>query len=169
MDTNSIQKELYLECQKDGSSSAEIVRDLFRRGATPDWYYDKRLMFTIRDVPKDVISAFIDAGMDLQHPDYDYGTLLDRVLINRCTDTEEIIRMVFDKFPSININKPYGPSLKTSLHWAAQCESIDIIKILLEFGADSSVKDRDGCTPRDYLPTKSRDEFDKLIQEMQLR
>ncbi|EPQ16421.1 Acyl-CoA-binding domain-containing protein 6 [Myotis brandtii] len=44
---------------------------------------------------------------------------------------------------------------QTALHYAAACEFLDIVELLLQSGADPTLRDQDGCLPEEVTGCKA--------------
>ncbi|RMC08237.1 hypothetical protein DUI87_14478 [Hirundo rustica rustica] len=44
---------------------------------------------------------------------------------------------------------------QTALHYAATCEFLDIVELLLQWGADPRLRDQEGCLPEEVTDSKA--------------
>ncbi|XP_063095934.1 acyl-CoA-binding domain-containing protein 6 isoform X5 [Cavia porcellus] len=65
---------------------------------------------------------------------------------------QEYIAVVKKLDPGWN---PQDNEGQTALHYAAACEFLDIVELLLQSGADPALRDQDGCVPEEVTGCKA--------------
>jgi tankyrase len=103
------------------------------------------------------IQAVLKAGADIHKTDKNGVTLLHHAVRFRCPDAVEALLR-----HGASVNQACKRSGSTPLHRAVtstgaphtagkQTEAKEIIKLLLKFGADPSLKNKNGKRPADYV------------------
>ena len=167
-----LQKELYLECLKRGDTNPIIIADLFRRGATLNWFDlpNRELMFNMGRVPMSVFKLFLENGTPFQYSAGEWKTCLPHQIIYGDMGSKGKIQMleeVYKKYPgSVNATDTHG---RTSLHIACYFGMMKTIQYLLEQGADPTIRDSYGYLARDLLRESKTSSFDDWIKKISLR
>lgn len=83
----------------------------------------------------------IEAGYDVNKPDNETVTLLHWAAIN---NRQEIIRYFISK--GAVVDAVGGELLATPLHWATRQGHLGSVTLLMQYGADPSLRDGEGCS-----------------------
>lgn len=135
---------------------------LIDHGADPnrrcDWDYTPASL-AIYTAPLELIDSLLERGADPLH-----GELLQYAIIREAPDALAVVRRLVEKGAPIDdikykndprsyyLREPLG--LGTPLHRAAEGGQVDIVKYLLELGADPLKLDSKGRTPRFWAEKK---------------
>jgi ankyrin repeat protein len=138
------------------TSDEEMIRWLLDHGADPNsrcnWDFTPASL-AMYTASIDTIDYLFQRGADTL-----YGELLQWAVIRNEPNALDVVRQVVEKgapideikyandLKSYNQRKPFG--LGTPLHRAAEDGKVDIVKYLLEMGADPLKLDSKGRTPR---------------------
>jgi len=77
------------------------------------------------------------------------------------TNDISTIKFLIDHEPNaINSKNDEG---KTALHYAIERNKPEVVKLLLEYGADLNIEDPKGSTPLDYTTRTNNEEINKII------
>jgi hypothetical protein len=108
-----------------------------------------------------------------------YGQLLHHAVLREKPDALDLVRQIVERGAPINEIKyeqdaktyierePFG--LGTPLHRAAEFGKVDIVRYLLEMGADSLILDSKGRTPRFWAEQKGYAEVVSVLKEAENR
>ena len=92
-------------------------------------------------IPIELLEAFIARGADVNPDDKSSK----RPLFDAAENEEiEAVRLIIGKVTEVDDDDDYG---STALHAAAWCGQLDVVKVLLEHGADSTRRDSRNRTP----------------------
>jgi len=86
----------------------------------------------------DVLKYLVQIGVDLGSYSY--------ILMNTAVRNNDVVLVSLLVSRGIDINT-IDESGRTALHYAAQCEKLDVMKYLVAKGADMYIVATDGCTP----------------------
>ena len=101
------------------------------------------------DAPPGDIRAALDAGADLEEADPHGRTPLLVAIISRHADGLELVEMLLDAGADIHATHSSG---NTALHFAAFVGNAEIVRLLMERGADPAVRNSENRTPADLAP-----------------
>nr|CAD7444734.1 unnamed protein product [Timema bartmani] len=87
------------------------------------------------------VRELIEAGHDVNQPDTETVTLLHWAAIN---NRQEIIRYYISKGAGVDVVG--GELLATPLHWATRQGHLGSVTLLMQHGADPSLRDGEGCS-----------------------
>ncbi|XP_041472817.1 palmitoyltransferase ZDHHC17-like [Lytechinus variegatus] len=89
----------------------------------------------------DRVRKFVEEGYDVNQPDHENVTLLHWAAINNRAD---IVRYLVSK--EAIIDKLGGDLNSTPLHWAVRQGHLPMVVLLMQYGADPSLRDGEGCS-----------------------
>ncbi|MFH1698947.1 MAG: ankyrin repeat domain-containing protein [Candidatus Zixiibacteriota bacterium] len=140
-----------------------IVKRLIEAGAelnTVDDDFISALSMAIGHGYGDVVSLLLDAGADVDNclvPDR-LSPLCSSIAKGRTDWAEKIISMGAD----VNSADDYGT---TALMGAAAIDMVDIVRILLDGGADANVTNRDGRSALDFALENASSRVIEILQD----
>lgn len=106
----------------------------------------------------DMAQALIDAGADVNKPGW---TPLHYACANPEPESRSLVALLIEKHAYIDAE---SPNQTTPLMMAARYGHIDVVKLLLEEGADSSLRNQLGMTALDFATTTERTEVAALLR-----
>lgn len=124
----------------------------------------------IKTASRDVIDLLFEHGGSIEH-----GQLIHAAVRRTLPDYLEVMRMLLDKGCDVNTieyhNHKLGYELWTSwrplgtpLHEAAAHGRVDLVKFLLDHGADPKLPDSKGDLPIDYAKKENHSEIVDLLK-----
>ncbi|XP_071188697.1 ankyrin repeat and SOCS box protein 13-like isoform X1 [Salvelinus alpinus] len=144
-------------CNTDGSTplceacsvgSFDCVRMLLEHGAKVNPTLSSRTTSPLHEAcmggNADVVKIMITEGASLEAYDLYYGTPLHVACAN---DHTACVKALLNAGAKVN----YARLHKTALHHAAKVKSVDMIDMLVEFGANIYAKDKNDKKPIDYI------------------
>lgn len=73
------------------------------------------------------------------------------------------VKIILEEAPSIDVNEQGGENKRTALHWSIIKGMEENAKILINAGADASIKDYDGKTSKDHAKYSNKREIKVLF------
>ena len=105
-------------------------------------FEDKNLVSYAGRGDKEIVTAFLDAGMNINATrNTDGWTALLSASFYKKTD---LVHLLLERQAAVNIQDKQG---RTSLHYASAMGAEDIVTMLLEAGANPNLQDKQGRTP----------------------
>ncbi|XP_014670773.1 PREDICTED: palmitoyltransferase ZDHHC17-like [Priapulus caudatus] len=90
----------------------------------------------------DRCKEIVENGYDVRQPDAENVTLLHWAAIN---NRKELVRYYLSK--GAYIDQLGGDLMSTPLHWATRQGHLQMVVLLMQYGADPSLRDGEGCSP----------------------
>jgi len=164
-----------------------VTAALVERGANVTVYSAQLLRIALTARRSDLAGYLLDHGLDARAADAGIFEVSDdlpllETLIERGASTTGVVNgfppLVFvargdkgehpEKVALIiehgaNVNAAGGPAERTALHYAAAAGHARVAALLLDHGADRSIVDAEGQTPRDLAIARGRDELVDLL------
>jgi ankyrin repeat protein len=106
-----------------------------------------------------IIGKLIKVGVDINELD-EYGTSI--LYQTSIYNSIEVMKFLLENGANTNINVAETEGGNTPLHVAAEQNSFEQVKLLLDYDADITIKNNDGYTPRDLARRNNAD--DELIK-----
>jgi hypothetical protein len=142
--------------------TADEVSTLLAKGANPNGKTDGGQSYIVRLVikaDKEKIAALLNAGADPNGGDPSFSPLVAAALADRV----EIVDLLLDKGAKVNAIRP--DSGGTVLHAAAAVGHGDVVKRLLEHGADPKITSKAGQTAREVAEQSHHPEVAELLRK----
>ncbi|KAF6292345.1 acyl-CoA binding domain containing 6 [Rhinolophus ferrumequinum] len=81
----------------------------------------------------------------------------DKNIFDYCRENniDHITKVIKSKNVDVNMKDEEDNEGQTALHYAAACEFLDIVELLLQSGADPMLRDQDGCLPEEVTGCKA--------------
>ncbi|XP_038946396.1 acyl-CoA-binding domain-containing protein 6 isoform X1 [Rattus norvegicus] len=81
----------------------------------------------------------------------------DKNIFDYCRENniDHITKAIKSKTVDVNMTDEEDNEGQTALHYAAACEFSDIVELLLQSGADPTLRDQDGCLPEEVTGCKA--------------
>ncbi|XP_004853392.1 acyl-CoA-binding domain-containing protein 6 isoform X4 [Heterocephalus glaber] len=81
----------------------------------------------------------------------------DKDIFDYCRENniDHITKAIQSKSVDVNMKDEEDNEGQTALHYAAACEFLDIVELLLQSGADPALRDQDGCMPEEVTGCKA--------------
>ncbi|XP_073903417.1 acyl-CoA-binding domain-containing protein 6 isoform X4 [Castor canadensis] len=81
----------------------------------------------------------------------------DKNIFDYCRENniDHITKAIKSKNVEVNMKDEEDNEGQTALHYAAACEFLDIVELLLQSGADPTLRDQDGCLPEEVTGCKA--------------
>nr|XP_044997692.1 acyl-CoA-binding domain-containing protein 6 isoform X4 [Jaculus jaculus] len=81
----------------------------------------------------------------------------DKNIFDYCRENniDHITKAIKSQNVEVNIKDEEDNEGQTALHYAAACEFLDIVELLLQSGADPTLRDQDGCMPEEATGCKA--------------
>ncbi|XP_053065452.1 acyl-CoA-binding domain-containing protein 6 isoform X3 [Acinonyx jubatus] len=81
----------------------------------------------------------------------------DKNIFDYCRENniDHITKVIKSKNMDVNMKDEEDNEGQTALHYAAACEFLDIVELLLQSGADPALPDQDGCLPEEVTGCKA--------------
>ncbi|XP_010885345.1 ankyrin repeat and SOCS box protein 13-like isoform X3 [Esox lucius] len=134
-------------CEACSVGSFDCVRMLLEHGAKVNPTLSSRTTSPLHEAcmggNADVVRIMIAKGASLEAYDLYYGTPLHVACANQRTDC---VKALLNAGAKVN----YARLHKTALHHAAKVKCVDMIEMLVEFGANVFAKDKNNKKPIDY-------------------
>ncbi|ELW70876.1 Acyl-CoA-binding domain-containing protein 6 [Tupaia chinensis] len=75
----------------------------------------------------------------------------DKNIFDYCRENniDHISKAIKSKNADVNMKDEEDNEGQTALHYAAACEFLEIVELLLQAGADPTLRDQDGCLPEE--------------------
>ncbi|XP_021432948.2 ankyrin repeat and SOCS box protein 13 isoform X1 [Oncorhynchus mykiss] len=135
-------------CDACSVGSFDCVRMLLEHGANVNPTLSSRTTSPLHKAcmggNADVVKIMIAKGASLEAYDLYYGTPLHVACAN---DHTACVKALLNAGAKVN----YARLHKTALHRAAKVKSVDMIDVLVEFGANIYAKDKNDKKPIDYI------------------
>ena len=140
------------------NNDCDLVAHLFDSGAELE-SADSSLWMSTNDVA--ILRLFLTHGLSANQ--LPYHGLTPLMYACRADKTENIhkVQLLLENGARVNDT---GPNDRTALHYAAQTRSPKIADLLLRAGADASLLDEKGQTPRDIAERNRNTEMVELIR-----
>ena len=123
-----------------------------------DSEYNTGLIYAIHKGYYDIVKILIDAGADINKQNKLGGTALSVAAFN---EDKEILKLLIDN--NINLNSKLKKDGHTPLICASHENNTDIVKILVEAGADVNIKDNDNMTALNYAVYNDNYEIAEIL------
>jgi ankyrin repeat protein len=131
----------------------EIARVLLERGARPNFFGHRAAAEALLDAAADVRALSRNAEANLPINAAAAGPRADR--------RPEVVRLLLDRGSPVDGRG--SPSAHTPLHEAAYNGDTALVRVLLERGADRSLRTGDGQTPLEIATQQGRHEVVQLL------
>ncbi|XP_030887672.1 acyl-CoA-binding domain-containing protein 6 isoform X1 [Leptonychotes weddellii] len=81
----------------------------------------------------------------------------DKNIFDYCRENniDHVTKVIKSKNVDVNMKDEEDNEGQTALHYAAACEFLDIVELLLQSGADPALRDQDGCLPEEVTGCKA--------------
>ncbi|XP_004767952.1 acyl-CoA-binding domain-containing protein 6 isoform X2 [Mustela nigripes] len=81
----------------------------------------------------------------------------DKNIFDYCRENniDHVTKVIKSKNVDVNMKDEEDNEGQTALHYAAACEFLDIVELLLQSGADPTLRDQDGCLPEEVTGCKA--------------
>ncbi|XP_045838916.1 acyl-CoA-binding domain-containing protein 6 isoform X2 [Meles meles] len=81
----------------------------------------------------------------------------DKNIFDYCRENniDHVTKVIKSKNVDVNMKDEEDNEGQTALHYAAACEFLDIVELLLQAGADPTLRDQDGCLPEEVTGCKA--------------
>ncbi|XP_013013527.1 acyl-CoA-binding domain-containing protein 6 isoform X3 [Cavia porcellus] len=81
----------------------------------------------------------------------------DKDIFDYCRENniDHITKAILSESVDVNMKDEEDNEGQTALHYAAACEFLDIVELLLQSGADPALRDQDGCVPEEVTGCKA--------------
>nr|XP_055175224.1 acyl-CoA-binding domain-containing protein 6 isoform X9 [Nyctereutes procyonoides] len=81
----------------------------------------------------------------------------DKNVFDYCRENniDHVTKVIRSKNVDVNMKDEEDDEGQTALHYAAACEFLDIVELLLQSGADPTLRDQDGCLPEEVTGCKA--------------
>ncbi|XP_055111251.1 acyl-CoA-binding domain-containing protein 6 isoform X2 [Symphalangus syndactylus] len=81
----------------------------------------------------------------------------DKNIFDYCRENniDHITEAIKSKNVDVNVKDEEDNEGQTALHYASACEFLDIVELLLQSGADPTLRDQDGCLPEEVTGCKT--------------
>ncbi len=141
-----------------------IVEFLLEKGADPNEGVSDKLpliiAFKARFVSYVIVNKLLDGGADPNSQDSD-GLSPLHYATNKVYD-KDLVSNLLEKKADPNLKEKYG---NTPLHYAVDDKNVKVILMLISFGADKTIKNKDGITPEDIANSiKENQEILKALE-----
>lgn len=153
-----------------GSNDLKKARELLQQGANPNWAYlnEPLLHVAIMNAPDhenglDMVQLLLQAGADANLPadeEYDSFTPLMKAAFHNVPQTIPLLLG-----HGANVNAQQLGAGDTALHFAATLGNTHIVRMLLEAGADATIRNTEGASAYDAAVSRKRPEIAALIQD----
>lgn len=147
----------------------DVVQVLLDKGAdtevteTPGGGDGTALLRAIDYNRVEIVRLLMERGANVHHKDiFDRGMLHGAAVNGRA----EILRVMLEANTGLDVNAQ-DVNGKTTLHDASRFGYYDTIEVLLEFGGDPTIKDKDGRTPLRVAREKNRPNVFDLLKTAQ--
>ena len=149
------------------SRNTGVVRLLLDRGADVDAsgpsqasYKPTPLQVAARWGGIEVVRLLLDHGADIYAGSGDRGEGFGNSVLRwvAYANQTDILRLLLERGLDLQ-----HPSARTALHVAAARGHAELVKLLIENGADPSARDDDGLTPREFAVARGRPDVSDLL------
>lgn len=141
------------------NTSLEATKLLLHKGADPNAYGDGNVL-ALHNAPLEVTQLLVSKGADVNKIGYEECTpIMYEVYMNNMDNVEFLLSVGAD------VNYQRNLDGYTSLHWAAQKSDLKMIKLLLDSGAQTEIKNTNGQTAMDLAKQRGDDEVLELLQK----
>ncbi|XP_027273143.1 acyl-CoA-binding domain-containing protein 6 isoform X2 [Cricetulus griseus] len=81
----------------------------------------------------------------------------DKNIFDYCRENniDHVTKAIKSKSVEVNVKDEEDNEGQTALHYAAACEFLDIVELLLQSGADPTIRDQDDCLPEEVTGCKA--------------
>ncbi|XP_008699357.1 acyl-CoA-binding domain-containing protein 6 isoform X4 [Ursus maritimus] len=81
----------------------------------------------------------------------------DKNIFDYCRENniDHVTKVIKSKNVDVNMKDEEDNEGQTALHYAAACEFLDVVELLLQAGADPTLRDQDGCLPEEVTACKA--------------
>ncbi|XP_028936960.1 acyl-CoA-binding domain-containing protein 6 isoform X2 [Ornithorhynchus anatinus] len=81
----------------------------------------------------------------------------DKNIFDYCRENniDHVTKAIKSKKVDVNIKDEEDNEGQTALHYASACEFLDIVELLLQAGADPTLRDQEGCLPEEVTECKA--------------
>ena len=141
-----------------------VVDILIRAGAdVDDVFFDgsTALSVSARRGYLDIVKLLIQAGASVDHRDVNNCTPLSMAALKGHVDIVRVLAPL-----TSNINQQDTSAGCSALHKAIEAESIECVKILLEYGADPNICDNTGCNAYTLALRQKQQELTDLLHNL---
>lgn len=111
----------------------------------------------------EMVQVLLDYGVDINSHDGGVSSVTALYTVSVHRNDPRVVRWLLDHGADPNVQAQDDKS--TPLHAALKTESVEVARVLIEYGASTEVKDSMGMTPLDYASGDQRDEIIKLLPE----
>ena len=94
------------------------------------------------------VRVLLEAGADIDAKTTRYGATALHTAVCQYVPSSGTIRALLEAGANVNARKAWE---RTPLHVACRCSSVDVVGLLLRWGADETLVDQDGKTPGELL------------------